>query len=76
MREPGSGDGPDGVESGLEGERSYSTMEDDFVRRLQSDSKTSRESALERDSAMFEEGLKMRRKEYGMPGSMPGMMVG
>ena len=26
-------------------------------------------------SGAFEEGLRMRRREYDMPGSMPGMMV-
>ncbi|KAG8532128.1 uncharacterized protein KY384_003767 [Bacidia gigantensis] len=33
------------------------------------------EGQIESERSKFEEGLRLRRKEYEMPGSMPGMMV-
>ena len=75
MREPGSGgEATDGESTVREGGTSKALGASFLGGNRASNSKASVDM-LDQNKAQFEEGLRLRKKEYDMPGSMPGMMV-
>ena len=78
MREStGSTDGLDGVSS--EGKKVSNVVEKDGGREATSvaveEDKAVFDEDKDQERTMFEEGLRMRRREYEMPGSMPDMAM-
>ena len=74
MRESSGGDGPHEDSIGRDASTPKGLGDGAATARRQSDRRRS-SSQQDRDRTAFEEGLRMRRKEYDLPGSMPGMMV-
>ena len=80
MRGPGSSDG--GEADGSAREPSIGAASSKVLREVREAAKDGLDEAVvfsgaerEQERAGFEEGLRMRRREYDMPGSMPGLMM-
>ena len=50
-------------------------LQEEARRQLEEERKVFERASLGQDRDEFEEGLRLRRREYDMPGAMPGMMV-
>ena len=80
MRGPGGSDGGEADDSGRETSigAGLSKGTKDVVgspTRLAGKDEINGDAEIGQNRANFEEGLRMRRREFDMPGSMPGMVV-